>query len=506
MTSANTARQTAATQAADTQTATHTAAPFTATAGTAIDRVIAGGYCIGCGACGFADPARFSMRFGDDGAWRAARLSDAAPDEGMADRLCPFTGAGPDETEIAAALWPQLPAQVEIGRHHATVVGHVTEEALRLSGGSGGLITWLCGELLRRGDVDAVVHVQPAPSDAGMLFHYAISRSEAEIRRGAKSRYYPVTMAEMLRDVAASGEGSGERVAFVAIPCFAKAIRLLIAAGQLDPDRVPFVIGLVCGHMKSSYFADYLAWQRDAAPGSLTGFDFRHKLMDRPASSYGFRMVTETRNEVHAMASVRGHDWGEGLFKLPACEFCDDVMAECADVAIGDAWLPDFVADPKGTNVAVIRDARIAAIIEEGRQSNALWLTDISPETVAQSQASGLRHRREGLAHRLARAGEAGAWTPPKRVAAALAPTPERRQIYDLRLAITLKSNQAFARARAANDIDLFEREMAPLLGALRRVTHGSQLQRTLRKIRGLPRRIARKALKTIRQLAGQPS
>jgi coenzyme F420 hydrogenase subunit beta len=485
MTSADTARQTAT---------------ITSTPGTAIDQVIAGGYCIGCGACSFADPARFAMRFGDDGAWRAARLPNAAPDEGMADRLCPFTGNGPDETGIAAGLWPHLPAQAEIGRYLSTIVGHVTDEALRLSGGSGGLITWLSGELLRRGDVDAVVHVQPAPTEAGVLFHYAISRSEAEIRRGSKSRYYPVTLAEMFRDVATSSE----RVAFVAIPCFAKAIRLLIAAGQLDRDRVPFVIGLVCGHMKSSYFADYLAWQRDAAPGSLTGFDFRHKLMDRPASSYGFRMITQTRNEVHPMASVRGHDWGEGLFKLPACEFCDDVMAECADVAIGDAWLPDFVADPKGTNIAVIRDARIASIIEEGRHRNALWLTDISPETVAQSQASGLRHRREGLAHRRARAGETGTWTPPKRVAAAMAPTKQRRQIYDLRLAITLKSNQAFARARAANDINLFEREMAPLLGALRRVTHGSQLQRTLRKLRGLPRRIARKALKTIRQLAGQ--
>lgn len=480
-------------------TAAPAAAPVETGGAQTIDRVIAGGYCIGCGACSFAAPGRFSMRFGD-GVWRAERLAAAAPDGETADRTCPFTGTGPDETGIAAGLWPHLPAQAEIGRYHATIAGHVTEEALRLGGGSGGLITWLGIELLRRGDVDAVVHVQPAPSDTGMLFRYAVSRTAAEIRAGAKSRYYPVTLAEMLRDVAAGDE----RVAFVAIPCFAKAIRLLIADGRLDADRVPFVIGLVCGHMKSSYFADYLAWQKAATPGSLAGFDFRHKLMDRPASSYGFRMITQTRDEVYPMASVRGHDWGEGLFKLPACEFCDDVMAECADVAIGDAWLPDFVADPKGTNVAVIRDARIAAIIADGRQRNALWLADITPETVAQSQASGLRHRREGLAHRLARYRDAGTWAPPKRVAAALAPTKQRRQIYDHRLAITLTSNQAFSRARATNDIAVFDRAMAPLLAALQRATRGSQLQRYSRKIAGLPRRIARKALKTLRQITGQ--
>jgi coenzyme F420 hydrogenase subunit beta len=471
-----------------------------------VERVIAEKLCIGCGACSFADPASFSLQFGADGVWSAQRLPamnaiTAGKSEDVG-RVCPFSGAGPDEDEIAAGLWPDLPTHPEIGRHAATIACHVNDEELRMAGGSGGLLTWLCIELLRRGEVDAVVHVQPAPDGDEKLFHYAVSRSEGDIRRGSKSRYYPVTMLEVLQEMTASGE----RFAVVAVPCFAKAIRALVAEGKLAQERIPYVVGLVCGHMKSRFFADYLAWQRDVAPGNLIGFDFRHKLMDRPASNYGFRMITGDRNEIHPMSSVRGHDWGEGLFKLPACEFCDDVLAECADVAIGDAWLPEFVGDPKGTNVAVIRNARIAEIVADGRRTHALWATDITPETIALSQASGLRHRREGLAHRLARRTASGAWMPRKRVAPKLAPTAQRQQIYDLRLAITLRSNDAFTRALAANDIGVFEKEMAPVLGKLRQATRGSALRRYLRKLGGLPRRIVRKLLKTIRRTGDQPA
>lgn len=39
-----------------------------------------------------------------------------------------------------------------------------------------------------------------------------------------------------------------------------------------------------------------------------------------------------------------------------ACDFCDDVFAETADIALGDAWLPEYVQDGNGTNVVVTRN------------------------------------------------------------------------------------------------------------------------------------------------------
>ena len=32
-------------------------------------------------------------------------------------------------------------------------------------------------------------------------------------------------------------------------------------------------------------------------------------------------------------------DWGMGIFKLGACDYCDDIVGETADISFGDAWL-----------------------------------------------------------------------------------------------------------------------------------------------------------------------
>ena len=35
-------------------------------------------------------------------------------------------------------------------------------------------------------------------------------------------------------------------------------------------------------------------------------------------------------------------DWGAGFFQNPACDWCDDVVAETADIAFGDAWVEPY--------------------------------------------------------------------------------------------------------------------------------------------------------------------
>jgi len=42
--------------------------------------------------------------------------------------------------------------------------------------------------------------------------------------------------------------------------------------------------------------------------------------------------------------------WTNGFFKLNACNFCDDIFAELADVVFMDAWIDPYIYDSKGTN------------------------------------------------------------------------------------------------------------------------------------------------------------
>ncbi|WP_308916062.1 Coenzyme F420 hydrogenase/dehydrogenase, beta subunit C-terminal domain [Jannaschia sp. LMIT008] len=451
-----------------------------------IDRVVAGGFCIGCGACTLGRNAAFDVGMTREGHYVAARIRPDGPGD---EAVCPMSDLGRDETAIGASLYPDLPFDPEIGRHRATLAGHVAEGRYRAEGAAGGLVTWLAQTLLERGMVDAVAHIHAVPGDGagGPLFQFALSRDVDTLRAGAKSRYYPVTMAEVLPLIA----GGTDRFLVIGVPCFIKAIRQLQDAGRISHEQVPFTIGLVCGHLKSRFFAEYLAWQGGTGADRLHAVNFRHKLEGRQASSYGFahrRRDAPDDEVVRPMSTLAGRDWGEGQFKNPACECCDDVVGECADISVGDAWLSPYVGDWRGSNVVVTRNAEIDAIVAEGRRDGALEMDDVTPEQVALSQSSGLRHRREGLAHRLARLDTKGHWHPRKRVAPRLADERSRRLIYDMRYWIARNSSRVAADILGrGGTFEAYRRRMRPVMLALKIATSGKRI--ALQRMRRLTRR-----------------
>jgi hypothetical protein len=143
-------------------------------------------------------------------------------------------------------------------------------------------------------------------------------------------------------------------------------------------------------------------------------------------------------------------DWGAGFFQSPACDACDDVVAETADVAFGDAWVEPHASEPRGTNVVVVRAPAVLALIEAARADGRLALAPVSADFVAQTQAAGLRHRREGLAYRLTWRWRWRGLQPVKRVAPQAHGLPLRRRlVYRARHANAVWSHRVFRLARA---------------------------------------------------------
>lgn len=392
--------------------------------------------------------------------------------------LCPFSEKTPDEDRLAERFLPAatLPHH-EIGRHLATYVGYVQEQDYRDAGSSGGMGTWLLAELLRTGRVDHVIHVverRPTP-DNPLLFEYTISSDQAALRAGAKSRYHPIEMSAVLRMVA----DQPGRYAIIGVPCFIKAVRLQQINNPVFAERIVYCVSLFCGHLKSLAFAQYLAWQTGTPPRDLRAIDFRRKIPNRPASQYGITVVGENDGARYqteaAMSDLDGKDWGHGYFKVPACEYCDDVVGETADVCVGDAWLPGHVRDSRGTNVLIVRHPELQDMIDQARASGRLALEPLTADAVAASQSSGFRHRRMGLAYRLHLKDRAGQWRPPKRVnASGLKLHPVRRKIFALREKLMWASHAAFAEAVAADDVNAVAARLAPLREAYRKANHQS--------------------------------
>jgi coenzyme F420-reducing hydrogenase beta subunit len=441
---------------------------------TLLQTVIRGDYCIGCGACAAMEHSPFHIALDEIGRYQASADAESAAECPVL-AVCPFSGEGPDEDAIAKPLYGgDCGYDKNIGYHLATYAGYVAEGTFRRNGSSGGMATWICVELLQRGLIDAVVQVRPtAPAVKGHpMFVMCVSRSEEEIRACSKSRYYPVEMSQVLRE-AASTPG---RYAVVGVPCFIKAVRRLTLQDPRLKERIAFCISLICGQLKTTAFAEMMAWQVGVHPDSLTSIGFRRKIKGVPGYYY-FTEATGASEEgpvIEIGADCYGlYNWGGGLLKYNACNYCDDVVGETADVSLGDAWLPRYLGDSGGTSIIIVRNRRLFDIIEKAKSEGRLHLDPITPKVVVQSQAAGFRQRRQEIAYRLFLKDAAGVWRPRKRVAAsASSVSRKRRRIQDLRLQLTPLSHVAFQRARDAGRFEVFEEVLAPLFRQYAKLYH----------------------------------
>jgi coenzyme F420 hydrogenase subunit beta len=416
-----------------------------------IHQVVAGGFCIGCGACAAVVPSiRIEFnRHGD----LVARIPSSLPPEqsAAAAAICPFA-ATDDETTIAKEVFgapPMMQEHGEVGLFRDACAAYAP--AFRTRGSSGGLATWVLDALLRRGLVDAVIHVAPSfDREDGRVFSYRLATTAEVVAAGATSFYFPVSMDEVLRTVR---ERPG-RYAITGVPCFHKALRLLRAADPLIDERIRYQVGIVCGQMKSAHYMRFLAAAAGAPPGAqIVDACFRRKVPGRRASDYAFEVITATAGlssdgaaadarpgtQVHRVLNSRiGVNWGMGYFKPKACDFCDDVFAETADIAAMDAWLPGLVEDGQGWSLAVVRSEAMQRLCDQGAASGELVTQPVSLRAVADSQRGGLNHRRRTLAYRL--------WLHRKRW------HPQKRQPPTARLPVLLRLEQrlrAYLRQRS---------------------------------------------------------
>ena len=366
--------------------------------------VVRNGYCIGCGACAAVTNSPVKIQLNEQGCFEAT-WTTANTNEDIEQKIssvCPFSNDAQNEDEIGRALYGKVGTyDKRIGYHMSTYVGYVEEENYRALGSSGGMGKWILAEILRKGMVDIVIQVhanEPDEKDP-MVYMYSVATSVEDVKQGSKSVYYPVNMVEVMEYIR---EHPG-RYAVTGIPCFIKAIRLLCKKEPILAERIVYCIGLICGHMKSTKYAEMIAWQFGVQPGELSYIDFRKKLPGARANHKGIEVKslngTSEIKEPDIVQNLFGTDYNHGFFQYNACDFCDDVVGETADISVGDAWLPEYMADGGGNSVVVVRNPDIHSVVVDAIAQNRLALEDLGADRTAKSQAGGFRQRREGLAY-----------------------------------------------------------------------------------------------------------
>ncbi|MHA6964801.1 Coenzyme F420 hydrogenase/dehydrogenase, beta subunit C-terminal domain [Zobellella denitrificans] len=424
------------------------------------DTVIANGFCIGCGACAVFEQSPFGIVMDEYGQFQSRlNASNVASETGTDyEKLCPFGFNAPNEDDIAKRYFSEsCEYNTQVGYYKGVYAGHVTEGEFRNRGSSGGMGTWMLNELMAKELVDYVVHVksgEEADDLNSIPFGYRISDTLEDIQKGGKSRYYPIELSEVLKTV----RNQPGRYAVIGLPCFIKSIRLLQDQDPILAERIRYCVGLVCGHLKSARYAESLAWQMGIVPTELQAIDFRVKDPSQPANRYStYASSASSGKKTVPTNQLFGTDWGAGAFKYKACDFCDDVFAETADVVLGDAWLPEYVKDSYGTNVVVTRNDELRKLIINACSEGRLALDELSIKKAIQSQDAGLRHRKVSIGYRLHCEKTDNAWVPTKRAnpSRTLSPRYEMKR-QQLRTKLRDFSHKSFRDAKIDSDLSIY--------------------------------------------------
>lgn len=389
--------------------------------------------CIGCGVCTAICPQSvLQMHLAPSSNYEVRQIPGCDERCDLCLKVCPFYQKDGFEDALNRKIYADLPNQSgDFAKFLNTYEFYKKDEAQRLSSASGGAGNFIFNALFENGLIDYAICAQSvdsaslcasqstaiaqdatepqsasaaqnfkerrdAPqnlelnSDASQnleqspgaaLFKFAVIKSAGELERTKKSAYYPLSLDEALKFIAAH-DGA---YAISALPCFAKALRLICEKNRRIKSRVKFIIGLVCGQSKSANFARKLANNAFGEEVSLASADFRHKIAGRSAMSFGFKFKdTRGREAVDDRGSSAELYWSSRAFTPLACNRCVDVFAKCADAVLMDAWLSPQVADFRGSSLVITRDERIDELFKKGGE----FCESISPALVQSSQQS----------------------------------------------------------------------------------------------------------------------
>ena len=362
---------------------------------TAIKEIVENDLCIGCGLCAAICPQEaLKMAWNRHGEYSPIEWRPCSTECNLCLMVCPFADHEENEDTIGMELYGNVPGishLPETGYYLSAYVGY--SEKHRPSSASGGVATWLLEMLLSEDIIDYVICVTPA-GNPEKLFSFRIFDTPEGVRTGAGSAYYPVEMSGVIKQVI---EVPG-RYAITGLPCFLKAVRLAQQRNAKLKERIAVTVGLVCGQMKSKHFTDYIA-SVAGVQGNVIGVQYRGKSLDHPATNYHYAFTTDD-GEVKKISWKEGisEAWMNRWFTPNACNYCDDIFAECADVTCMDAWLPEYSNESLGTSLVLVRSLLVLKVVERGLGA---YLNPIPIELVVQSQAGVVAAKRLYLTCRL---------------------------------------------------------------------------------------------------------
>lgn len=371
-----------------------------------INSIVENNLCTGCGACISEDKSHQAKMVWNNEGFLVPSLGQNSTQDKMI-KVCPFALQQKNEDELGLMFLKQPENQYydKIGYYYELYAGYSKE--FRETSSSGGMATYIFKTLLENKLVDNLFIVKEVDGQ----YAYQFFSNLKEITQISKTRYTPVTLEKLFQEIS---EIDGT-VAVSGVACFVKAIRLKQIYNPELKEKIKFVVGIICGGLKSKYYTDYLA-QEAGCQSEYSHAQYRVKNEQSYALDYKFSCEEKLTKRIH-MVEMRslGDMWGTGLFKSNACDFCDDVVTELADISLGDAWIDPYDKSGLGNSIIITRTEIAENLIRNGLDKKHLNLDKLNKEKLLLSQNGSFNHRHKGLLYRVEHAIKSGKNFPIKR-------------------------------------------------------------------------------------------
>jgi len=335
--------------------------------------------CTGCGACSYADP---SVSMKDDHGNGLRPTSEGSGSSVLA--VCP--GAELDRSSLIASdsdaemdpMWGPVLAVYE---------GYASDNSVRSSGSSGGMITALSQYALDSGTTEGVLHTVGNPTDPSITTP-KLSRSTEEVLAASGSRYAVSSPLSGL----ASALDQVDSLLFVGKPCDAAGLHKISQQDEKARRRVALSLSFFCaGTPSTSGNKQYIEKQLGGKPEQLHSLKYRGE---------GWPGLWEASGTVSGKQVSSTATYAESWGKLQAsrqwrCYICPDHSGEYADIALGDAWYkaPDGV-NP-GSSLIVVRTERGKRFLESAVSAGVVTLVKEDRTLIDQCQSYLVESRGE---------------------------------------------------------------------------------------------------------------
>ena len=263
-------------------------------------------------------------------------------DCGLCSRVCPST---PREVESIYGN-PELFSDNEIESY----IAFSNDEVLRRTGTSGGFVSTMIRELLRKGIYEK----------AYILDYENFEGNQAKIRpvdypenviKSAKSKYIPASIEEVVKDVVCGTIGKS---IIVATPCQMLAIKECFKLKKRSEEDVLF-IGLFCDKTLNYNIYGYYREKY----GEYDSLHFRDKEGNNwPGDTVLYKNGKKTVIDKQVRMSLKP------FFQLNRCRFCFDKLNQLADISCGDCYIKGEESK-EGKSSIIIRSMKGSEALKE---------------------------------------------------------------------------------------------------------------------------------------------